>query len=255
MLAVQRRNETLSLLSRQPVVTVEDLATRMAVSLSTVRRDLDELERQGKVRRVHGGAVLNEPSPTDAPEPPLAAREIECAAEKQAIAARAAALIEPGTVILVSGGTTTAGLAPHLSGIPGITVVTNSLDLAMRLALVDVDVVVLGGALRRPELSLLGSLVGHGLGELHIDHVLMGSYGIDPQSGLLGASAIECETDRRIARSARRLTVLADATKFARRSPHRICTFEAVRDLVTTAAIDAGDLAAVRAQGVDVVVA
>lgn len=255
MLAVQRRNETLDLLTRQDAVTVEDLAARLAVSVSTVRRDLDELERQGKVRRVHGGAVLSTPGVTDAPEPPLPAREIECAAEKAAIAARAATLIEPGTVVLVSGGTTTAGLAPHLSGIPGITVVTNSLDLAHRLALVAVDLVVLGGALRRPELSLLGSLVGHGLGELHIDHVLMGSYGIDPDSGLLGASAVECDTDRRIARSARRLTVLADPTKFTRRSPHRICPLDSVRELVTSAAIDADDLAAVRGRGVDVIVA
>lgn len=253
MLAVQRRNETLEMLTRQDAVSVEHLAAHLAVSVSTVRRDLDELERQGKVRRVHGGAVLSTPGATDAPEPPLSAREIECADEKAAIAARAAALIEPGTVVLVSGGTTTAGLAPHLSGIPGITVVTNSLDLAHRLALVDVDLVVLGGALRRPELSLLGSLVGHSLGELHVDHVLMSAYGIDSHSGLLGASAVECETDRQIARSARRLTVLADATKFTRRSPHRICALDTVRELVTTDSIDADDLTALRGRGLDVI--
>ena len=127
-------------------------------------------------------------------------REVERQEEKQAIARRAVRLVEPGSALLLTGGTTTAALAPLLAAVPDVTVVTNSLDVAIRLADIDVDLVVLGGALRRPELSLLGSLVGLTLGELHVDHAIMGVYGVDaPQRPARAPARIECETDRRLA--------------------------------------------------------
>ncbi len=252
MLAVQRRSATVDLLAGQDAMTVEDLAARLRVSLSTVRRDLHELEQEGVVRRVHGGAVLSRLDPPDAPELPLSAREVEHRAEKQAIAAAAVSLIEPGSALLVPGGSTTAALLPLLEALPDLTVVTNSLDVAFRLAAGAVDVIVLGGALRRPELSLLGHLVGVSLSEVHVDHAVMGVYGIDPRSGALGASAQECETDRTLARCAPRLTILADASKFTRRSPHRIVPVERVTELVTSAGAPADDVETLRSRGVDV---
>lgn len=253
MLPAQRRAATHQLIE-QGVHGIEELATELAVSLSTVRRDLDALETEGVVRRVHGGAVLARPTaPQDAPESPLGARAHEHSADKQRIAQAAARLIQPGSSVLITGGTTTAGLAPLLPEIGGITVITNSLHLASRLAQADVDLVVLGGALRRPELSLLGPIVGASLAELHVDHALMGVYGIDPRSGLLGASALECETDRRVAHCATRLTILADSSKFSQRSAHRIGALQIASEIVTTSDAPAGDLDAIRAEGVDVV--
>jgi DeoR/GlpR family transcriptional regulator of sugar metabolism len=242
MLPVQRRQETLGLLTQHQAVSVEDLAAHLAVSLSTVRRDLDELEREGIVR------------PQDAPELPPAMREVERREEKEAIARAAVGLVTPGSALLLTGGTTTAALAPLIADVPDVTVVTNSLDVAIRLADVDVDLILLGGSLRRPELSLLGSIVGLGLDEVHVDHAIMGVYGVDHRSGLLGASAQECETDRRLARSAQRLTVLADSSKFARRSPHRIAGLDAVSELVTSASAPAPDVEALRGKGLDVLV-
>ena len=206
MLAVQRRKTTMELLSRTDAMSVEDLSAQLEVSLSTVRRDLDELEADGIVRRVHGGAVLVRPVEPDAPELSPDLREVEHPDDKRAIAGVAVGLVKPGSVVLVTGGTTTAALLPLLSSVPDIVVVTNSLDVATRLCATDVDIIVLGGALRRPELSLLGHLVAAAIAELHIDHVITGAFGIDARSGLLGASAQEVETDRHLARSALRLT-------------------------------------------------
>lgn len=253
MLAVQRRSATIDLLSRQNAVTVDDLAAMLRVSLSTIRRDLHELEQEGILRRVHGGAVLaRPPAAPDAPELPPADREIQRREDKQAIARAAVELVEPGSALLLTGGTTTAALLPLLAGVPDITVVTNSLDVAQRLAASEVDVIVLGGALRRPELSLLGHLVGVSLGAVHVDHALMGVYGIDPRSGALGASAQECETDRTLARAAVRLTILADGSKFVRRSAHRIAGVERMTELITSKDAPADDVDALRARGVDV---
>lgn len=256
MLAVQRRIATIDLLGRNNAASVEDLASHLRVSLSTVRRDLHELEREGLVRRVHGGAVLARgPAGPDAPELPPADREVERREDKVRIAEMAIGLISPGSTLLLTGGTTTAALVPLLAGVADITVVTNSLDVAHRLSVADVDVIVLGGALRRPELSLLGHLVGVSIQEVHVDHAVMGVYGIDPRSGALGASAQECETDRSLARCAQRLTVLADADKFARRSPHRIARVERITELVTSSDAPAEDVDLLRDRGVAVHVA
>ena len=253
MLAVQRRAAILDLLRRREAVTVEDLARRLRVSLSTVRRDLHQLELDGLVQRVHGGAVLaSGPAGPDAPELPPADREVQRREDKQAIAKAAVELVKPGSTLLVTGGTTTAALVPLLAGVPDLTVVTNSLDVAHRLSGGDLDVVVLGGWLRRPELSLLGHLVGVSVQEVHVDHAVMGVYGIDPRSGALGASAYECETDRTLARCAERLTILADASKFTRRSPHRIAPVERIAELVTSSDADPDDVEALRARGVEV---
>jgi DeoR/GlpR family transcriptional regulator of sugar metabolism len=253
MLAVQRRDAIIDLLRRHEAVTVEDLAAQLRVSLSTVRRDLHQLEVDGPVQRVHGGAVLaRAPVGPDAPELPPADREVQRREDKQAIAKAAVELIEPGSTLLVTGGTTTAALVPLLAGVPELTVVTNSLDVAHRLSGGDLDVVVLGGWLRRPEQSLLGHLVGVSVQEVHVDHAVMGVYGIDPRSGALGASEYECETDRTLARCAARLTILADASKFDRRSPHRIAPTERITELVTSADAPDDDVEALRARGVDV---
>lgn len=255
MLAVQRRSAILTQLGAADAVSVEVLSESLEVSLSTVRRDLDELEREGLVRRVHGGAVLVRAAEPDAPELEPTLREVERASDKQAMAEAARALIEPASVVLITGGSSTSALVPLLGGIPDLVVVTNSLDVAQRLARTDIDLVVLGGALRRPENSLLGLLVGVTLAETHVDHVITGAYGIDPRSGLLGASAQECETDRHLARAAERLTVLADASKFTRRSAHRIVGFEHVNELITSPGVPETELDLLREHGVEVHVA
>ena len=254
MLPVQRRQETVGILSAQGAVSVETLAESLGVSLSTVRRDLDDLERQGMIQRVHGGAVLTDPSvPPDEPEPPIRLREVERSTEKRAIARGAVELIAPGSVLLLTGGSTTAALAPLLVDIPDIRVVTNSLDVAIRLAHVDVDLVVLGGSLRRPELSLLGPSTGAALDDLHIDHVVMGVYGMDQRSGALGASAAECEVDRHLARAGQRLTILVDSTKFTRRSPHRIVGLPEIDELVTSRDAPIDEVQGLRAAGLRII--
>lgn len=258
MLPVQRRAATLGMLTRFRAVSVERLAAHLDVSVSTIRRDLDELARQGIARRVHGGAILLDGfagDAADAPDRPLTMWEVERHLKDHQIACRAVELVEPGSAVLLTGGTTTAALAPLLAQVPGISVVTNSLAVASQLSEVDVDVVVLGGFLRRPERSLLGTLVGLGLDELHVDHAIMGVYGIDRRSGLLGASAQECSTDRRIVGSAERLTVLADASTFTRRSPHRIAGLDAVSELVTSTEASTEHVQALRDEGLIVHVA
>ncbi|MGZ4616264.1 MAG: DeoR/GlpR family DNA-binding transcription regulator, partial [Actinomycetes bacterium] len=128
MLAQQRQALILDQLGRSGGVRVSELVQILGVSDMTVRRDLDVLQQRGLLDKVHGGATLRRDGSTD--EPGFQAKSVRELAEKDAIGRAAAELVEPGTAIGVTAGTTTYALARHLSQVPGITVVTNSIPVA-----------------------------------------------------------------------------------------------------------------------------
>jgi len=173
----------------------------------TVRRDLGVLEDHGLLEKVHGGAVVRaEPSTA---EPGFEAKSARQLAQKEAIAARAAQLISPGSAIAVSAGTTTYALARHLVGIPHLTVVTNSVwvaDVLHRSENTTLSVLLTGG-LRTPSDALVGPLAIAALRSLHLDAVFMGVHGMEARAGF-------STPNRAMVASGRRLVVLADHSKW-----------------------------------------
>lgn len=216
MLAAKRRARILAELERDGIVRVSDLVALLGVSDMTVRRDLSALEDEGLVAKVHGGATLRvEPATA---EPGFEAKSARCLAEKEAIAARAAELVAPGSAIAISAGTTTHHFARHLVGIPGLTVVTNSVWVADVLHQAsngsDSISVLLTGGLRTPSDALVGPLAINALSSLHLDAAFLGVHGMDARAGFSTPNLLEAETNRAMIRSARRLVVLADSTKW-----------------------------------------
>ncbi|GAA2697197.1 DeoR/GlpR family DNA-binding transcription regulator [Nonomuraea recticatena] len=253
MLSEKRRNQLLEYVRHRRSVGVEDLAELLGVSLSTVRRDLDEMDERGLLRRVHGGAVaIDDHAPRENSVDERAVRNLE---EKKRIAARAVELITPGSTILLTGGSTTAQMVPHLSAVPDITVVTNSVAIAHAIGTTSetLQVLVLGGLLRNLELSLLGHLTSQALADIHIDLAFFSAYGIDPGYGILGANLAEAETDRNMIKAARHLTVLADHSKFNQRSAVRIAPISAVGTVVTDNRASDEAVAALRARDITVI--
>ncbi len=220
MLAAERRAHILSELEREGTVRVSDLVGELGVSDMTVRRDLDLLQREGVLEKVHGGAVARaEPSTA---EPGFEAKSARQLAEKEAIAARAASLVQPGSAIAVSAGTTTHIMAKHLAGIPGLTVVTNSVWVADVLhrsmqsqqSQQSSMSVLLTGGLRTPSDALVGPIAISALRSLHLDAVFMGVHGMDPHAGFSTPNLLEAETNRAMVAAGRRLVVVADSTKW-----------------------------------------
>ncbi|BEP15299.1 DeoR/GlpR family DNA-binding transcription regulator [Acidothermaceae bacterium B102] len=214
MLASQRQRLIMVEVHRQGGVRVSDLVTQLDVSDMTIRRDLEALSRRGLVEKVHGGATL--PVMRAADEPGFAAKSSREPGEKEAIAKAAAALIPPGTSIAISAGTTTWALARHLSGIAGLTVVTNSVpvaDVLHRSGSPDRTVILTGGV-RTPSNALVGSVAISALLSLHVDMVFMGVHGMDEHAGLTTPNLLEAETNQAMIRSGRRLVVVADHTKW-----------------------------------------
>jgi DeoR/GlpR family transcriptional regulator of sugar metabolism len=250
MLSYERRERIRQLVDSRQGASVVELSRVLGVSSSTIRRDLERLEQEGRLQRAHGGATAA------AAEPPVLQRTLEHAAEKRQIARAAADLVRDGETVFLSSGTTTLEVARCLRGCQGLTVLTNALNIAQVLA--DdpgVTLLVVGGVLRRSEQSLVGPLVEQALADLRADKVILGIRAIHPQLGLTNDALMEVLCDRSIIRCAPQVIVVADHTKFGRVAPSFVAPVSAMHVLVTDAAADPAILAAIAEQGVRVVIA
>jgi DeoR family transcriptional regulator, aga operon transcriptional repressor len=228
--------------------SIADLADELGVTPSTVRRDLQRLSREGRVIRTYGGATLGEPAPrSGALDPTLPA--------KRAIAREAAALVQDGTTIAISSGTTALAFARELRD-RQLTVITNALDVATTLWDRDgIELIVLGGVVRPRMHSMLGHLAELATHELRADTLFMGIGAVNVDQGLMNDSVPEILIDRALHRMARSVVVLADATKLERVEPGFVFGLDEVDVLVTDDSAPEATLDALRARGIDVRVA
>ena len=233
---MQRTQFILSSLQEAGSVAVEEMAERLRVSVVTIRRDLDQLEQQGLLRRTHGGAVSIEPlfyEPFKKDRSFLDQVERQ-ANEKRRIGRAAAALIAPGETIAITPGTTTAEIIRGLPLNSRITVVTNTANIAMELSKrKDVNVFVTGGHLHGEWFSLIGPTAIRSLENMIIHTMFVGADGIDPDWGLSCFSSDEAELNAAMARRARRHIAVVDHTKFGVVTNWRICEIGTLSNLIT----------------------
>ncbi|MFJ5112730.1 DeoR/GlpR family DNA-binding transcription regulator [Streptomyces sp. NPDC088551] len=249
LLAEQRRALILDEVRRRGGVRVNELTRRLSVSDMTVRRDLDALSRQGVIEKVHGGAVPVVEASTH--EPGFEAKSALELSAKEDIARAAAAMAVPGSAIALSGGTTTYALAHHLLDVPDLTVVTNSTRVAdvfhtgQRAAggaggqRPGAAMVVLTGGVRTPSDSLVGPVADQAIRSLHFDVLFLGVHGISAEAGLSTPNLGEAETNRHFVRSARRVVVVADHTKWGTVGLSSFATLDQVDTLVTDSGLSA----------------
>jgi len=215
MLAGQRRARVLDELRRAGGVKVSQLTGLLGVSDMTVRRDLEQLDSAGMLHRVHGGAV---PGGNVTEEPGFEANSSREQPAKQAIAARAAELVRPGTAIAVSAGTTTWAMARHLTSVHDLTVVTNSTTIAHTISALATSgrrTVILTGGARTPSAALVGPVAQLAIRSLHVDQLFIGVHGIDPDAGFTTPNIAEAQTNRTLIECARQVVVVADSTKWS----------------------------------------
>ena len=227
------------------------LAEELAVTVETVRRDLTALERLGVVRRVHGGAL---PVERLTLEPALAARESHQSEQKLRIAERAVLEIPDGGSILLDSGTTTGAIARLLPRDKRVTVVTNSVAVASRLAdLPGIEFMMLGGRVR----SLTGAAVGQwttdALKDMSIDVAFIGTNGFSVDRGFTTPDQAESDAKRAMVTAARRVIVVSDATKAGQVHLHRFADTSEVAMLVTDTGLDDDTTEDFDAAGLEVV--
>ena len=196
MLAAQRQSLILDEVNRLGAVRIADLAVALRVSDMTVRRDLAVLAEAGLVVKVHGGVTAVEPaSAAGGAESRPSGQVTSERAAKEAIAAEAIRLVEPGAAIGVSGGSTTLAFARLLVDVPGIMVVTNSLPLADVLYAEgrDDQTVILTGGVRTPSGVLVGPVAVETARHLHVDLTFIGTAGMDEKVGFTSSDLLESE--------------------------------------------------------------
>ncbi len=229
--------------------SVRDLASQLGVSPSTIRRDLEVLDRDGTLRRVHGGALVD----ADA-DRPFAEVAVVDEQDKEAVAVRAAQLVQDGDVILLDIGTTTMRLARRLRG-RRVTVVTSSLAVLDALrADPEVELLLLGGMLRRPYHSLVGVLTEAALSQVVADRVFLGASGVRPDGQLVDTTLAEVPLKRAMITAAEQVVLLVDRHKFPGTGALRVCGPEDIDVIVTNEGADETTLRACAAAGVEVLV-
>jgi DeoR/GlpR family transcriptional regulator of sugar metabolism len=214
VLARQRQAFILDRVREDGGVRVADLVRDLGVSDMTIRRDMELLDERGLIEKVHGGATALPGSALF--EPGFTAKSALQEAEKEAIVDAAAALVEPGTAIGISAGTTTYALARRLADVVGLTVVTNSVRVADVLhdAGRPDQTIIMTGGVRTPSDALVGPFAVAALRSVHVDLVFMGVHGMDAHSGFSSPNLMEAETNRALIEAGGRLVVVADHTKW-----------------------------------------
>lgn len=256
-----RWNALVELLSEQGRLAVPEAAERLAVSPATIRRDFAQLARQQMITRTRGGAVANGISY----DLPLRYKTAKHSAEKQRIGAAAAALVEPGMVVGLNGGTTATEVARALAVRPELnpdrggaqlTVVTNALNIANELLVRSrMKIVVAGGVVRPQSFELVGPLGSALLGEVTLDLALLGADAIDVTLGAAAHHEGEAAMNRLMVDRARRVAIIADASKLGGHAFARICPVDRIGTLVTDSGAAPAAVAAFEAAGVHVITA
>ena len=248
MWSQNRHQKILALLAARQQVTTDALSQEFEVSRETVRRDLMELENEGLLRRVHGGAVL----PGPAPEEPFKKRMAAHRDEKIAIAKAAARLIKPGQSLFVDAGTTTSVFAAELAKVSGISVVTNSFDIAstLRRAASGASVLLLGGRIVTDVPGTYGELTLSEIARFRTDVAVVSPVALHPEGGAGNYDLHEAEVARAMIEQSAKLIMLADHAKLCVSSQVRFCTCGQIDTLVTGAGASAEKLAQLKRAGV-----
>ncbi|MFT4191154.1 MAG: DeoR/GlpR family DNA-binding transcription regulator [Comamonas sp.] len=220
MLQEARLHRIRALLSTFSQVSSERIAQDLGVSRETVRRDVLELEGQGVLRRVHGGVV----AVSAEPELPLVVRQAVRAKEKRAIARAAVRLVQPGQTLFIDAGSTTTQLAEELSSMSGLTVITNGLNVALKLAAADTQretgnsVLLLGGSVSPALAATYGDITVAEIHRYRADVALLSPVGLSGQHGATSFEHHEATIARAMAQRAAKRIILADHSKIGQSS-------------------------------------
>ncbi|QNG37482.1 DeoR/GlpR transcriptional regulator [Geodermatophilaceae bacterium NBWT11] len=236
MYAEERQEHILRAARSVGRVEVAELAAELDVAPETIRKDLTALERVGVVRRVHGGAI---PVERLGFEPAVAARDVVLTAEKERIAKAAIAELPDEGAVLIDAGTTTARLADHMPTDRELTVVTNSLQLAGKLAAFPaLNVLLLGGRVRSRTLASVDAWALSALAGVYVDLALLATNGVSVERGLTTPDPAEAAIKTAMIGASRRVVLLADHSKVGHDHFAHFGDLDAVDLLITDTGLD-----------------
>lgn len=251
MYAQERQQAILATARKNGRVEVGSLADSFGVTVETVRRDLTALERLGVLRRVHGGAL---PVERLSLEPTLESRVTQFAERKRRIAERAAREVPDGATVLLDSGTTARAVADALPADLRLTVITNSLGVATRVAeRPRTELLMLGGRLRQRTGAVVGPWLDAALENVWVDIAFLGTNGFTLEQGLTTPDQVEAAAKKTMARSARRIICVSDSSKAGQVHLHRFVETSDIAMLITDSDLDEDTAEDFESLGVEVI--
>lgn len=257
MLKAERHRLMIEALERDGRLVVGNLVERFEVSEMTIRRDLSDLEQQGLLRRVHGGAIRDLGRNY---EPPYQLRASKSRYAKQMIAEAAAGMVVDGDSIALDTGTSTFEIVHHLTKVMNLTIITHSMTIANEvissLAVeTEVRLILAGGIVRSGELSMIGHIPLSTYQQFRVDKAFVGIAGLTPQDGLTEFSLEDALVKRALLDSAREAILLADGSKFGCVAFASVCPLACVGTIITDSSAPQAMVAEIQQAGVQVVIA
>jgi DeoR/GlpR family transcriptional regulator of sugar metabolism len=253
IMADERRALIMRIVNAAGRVKVKELAERFNISSVTIRNDLNELQRRGLVFRSHGGAVNPD---TRNYESPFSDRTQSHSDEKCRIGILAATLLQDGETIILDSGTTTEEIAKQIKNRQHIQVITNGVNIANQLlGSRGVQTIILGGTLQADSPSIVGRGVEDMLSQLSADKLFLGAAGCDPEFGVSSGNLEESIVSKAMLAIARKVIVVADASKFYKRSISRVANFSEIDTVITDAGLPIALQERIRSFGCDLLLA
>lgn len=240
MLPNQRREKILEMIREDGHAKVLQLSKIFKVTEVTIRQDLEKLEKDGYIEREHGGAYLKN---IGLNVKNIALQNQEFLAEKAAIAKKALELINDGDTIILDSGSTTTEIAKIIAGFKNLTVITNSLNIALILgADPEINLVLTGGEFKAPTLSLTGQKAADFFTDLHVDKLFLATAGITLKSGLTYPSISDICVKRSMIESANTVYLVADSSKIGKSSFASLGALSLIDFLITDSKIDQSEI-------------
>lgn len=251
---VSRRKKILQMLSDSGQVLVDDLSKEFSVSEVTIRNDLDQLEKKNQLIRARGGAIKLEQGVGF--DQRLADKHKINYAEKARIGKRAALLVSDADTIIIDSGSTTAEMVKNLPDFQDLTVITNALNIANQLMIKPhVNMIIPGGYLRKNMLSLVGPQAEKSLRNFNVDKAFLGVDGLDTKHGIFTPNVEEARLNEIMIEVSKEVILLADSSKFKKRSFAFICEINQIDKVITDNKIPDDDKKRLLDAGVEVIIA
>ncbi|WP_421876706.1 transcriptional repressor AgaR [Marinoscillum sp.] len=251
---VARRDEILNMINSDGQVYVDELSTKFGVSEVTIRNDLDQLEQKSLLIRARGGAMRIEGRVGI--DYNISEKDKINYAEKVRIGKAAADMIKSSEIVLIDSGTTTVEMVKNLNGVEDLTVITNALNIASVLINnPNVNLTIPGGYLRKNSQSLVGPMAERSLRNFYVDKAFLGVDGFDTKTGLYTPNIEEAHLNELMIEIANEVILLADSSKFKKKSFAFICTVDKINVVITDDKISEDDHRRLQEAGVRVIIA
>ncbi len=251
---VKRRNLIIIEIQKKGQVFVDELSKEFKVSEVTIRNDLEQLERKNMLIRARGGAINLESRVRS--DFRLTEKGRINLKEKIAIGKQAAKLIKEGDTIIIDSGTTTIEITKNISHLKELTLISNALNIVNELSNTsNINVIIPGGYLRKNSMSLVGPMAEKNLRNLHVDKVFLGVDGFDTKFGVYTPNIEEAHLNEIMIEAATEVIIVADSSKFKRRSFAYICPLNKIHTVVTDQGISDEDKKRLEDAGIKVWIA